>query len=352
MLVFGLLQVFVAVGVNAHDDEVAPATVLADAAPAPSAETEVAPAAPEEVAQAGAAEAGAAAAEAGEGGADPGAASMKELSQQTANPVGKFAFIFTQFAMTFSDGDENNGDAKIAGQITFQPIIPIPLLGEDETEWRIVTRPTINLFLQQPIPRRDQSPSRGQFHRESGLSDLLIPLPVALPETLVGRALVAAGPSFSFPTATDDDFGVQQWTAGVSGVFGYIGENWMAGAYPQYYWRIADAGRNQFTKRASFGNMFYWFLYNITDEWQIGLNPTITYDNKASRGNRWNVPVGLIVSRVTTIFGKPFRWEAGVEYSVVRQDDFGEVARFKINLLPIVQRPIKKPLLDFVFGRR
>ncbi len=300
--------------------------------PATAAETDVAPPAPTEVAQAGEDDAYS---------ADPSKASSKELSQQTANPVGRFAFIFTQVATTFKDGDANNGNAKVAGEIVFQPIIPIPLIGTGEDEWRIVTRPTIALFIQNPAPRPG-------FGRQTGISDMLIPLPLALPPSIAGRWLAAVGPGFSFPTATDDDFGVQQWTVGPTGVFGYIAKNWMAGAYPQYYFGVADAGRADRTKDASFGNMFYWFLYNITDEWQVGWNPTITFDNKATRGNRWNVPVGFLVSRVTKIFGKPFRWEFGVEYSVVNQDDFGEVARIKVNLLPIVQRPIKKPLLGFL----
>ncbi|MDX2500020.1 MAG: hypothetical protein QNL14_05870, partial [Deltaproteobacteria bacterium] len=39
--------------------------------------------------------------------------STKELSQQSANPVGKYAFVFTQFAATFSDGDLNTGDSHL-----------------------------------------------------------------------------------------------------------------------------------------------------------------------------------------------------------------------------------------------
>jgi len=83
---------------------------------------------------------------------DDGQVSAKELSQQSANPVGKMAFVFTQFAATFNDGDLNTGDSHLAGNITFQPIIPIPLYGSGDDEWRIVTRPTINLNIEQPVP--------------------------------------------------------------------------------------------------------------------------------------------------------------------------------------------------------
>ena len=42
------------------------------------------------------------------------------------------------------------------------------------------------------------------------------------------------------------------------------------------------------------------------------------------------------------------RIEVAAEYSVVNEDDFGERARFNIKVIPIVPRPIKKPL----FGGR
>jgi hypothetical protein len=266
--------------------------------------------------------------------------STKELSQQSANPVGKFAYIFTQFAATFSDGDANTGDSHLSGNITFQPIIPIPLYGSGENEWRIVTRPTINLSIEQSVPTGGVD----DFTQKTELSDLLIPLPVALPDKIAGRWLLALGPSFSLPTGTDDDFSFEQWTAGVTGVFGYISENWMAGMYPQTYFGIADEHRSDDKKYARFGNMFYWFFYNITDDWQIGTNPTIQWNDGAGDGNRWNVPVGLAFAKVTKWWGSPVRIEFGVDYSVVKEDDFGEVARFKFNIIPVVGRPIKKAI--------
>jgi len=267
--------------------------------------------------------------------------STKELSQQSANPVGKFAYVFTQFAATFNDGDLNTGDDHIAGNITFQPIIPIPLYGSGLDEWRIVTRPTINLSIEQPIP----DGGIDNFDRTTAVSDLLVPLPLALPDRIAGRWLLALGPSFSFPTASDDDFGAEAWCAGASGVFGYIADNWMLGMYPQTYFRIADQGRNKDDKKARYGNMFYWFFYNITDAWQVGTNPTIQWNDKAGSGNKWNIPVGLTVAKITTWFGnKPIRIEFGAEYSVVKEDDYGEVARFKINFIPVVGRPIKKSI--------
>jgi hypothetical protein len=40
----------------------------------------------------------------------------------------------------------------------------------------------------------------------------------------------------------------------------------------------------------------------------------------------------------------PLRIELGVEYSAVREGDYGEVARIKFNFNPLVSRPIKKAI--------
>ncbi len=268
--------------------------------------------------------------------------SIKEISQKSADPTGEYAMVFTQFGLTFNDGDLNTGDdEKIAGNIAFQPIIPIPLYGKGDDEWRIVSRPTIVLLTEFPIPEGEEP---NNFDRETGLSDLNLPLPIGPPKSVTGRWLLALGPGFSLPTATQDEYGRQQWSAGVTAVIGYMAENWMAGIYPQYYWGIADQGRDDDVRDASFGNMFYWFWYNLTDSWQIGFSPTINYDRQAESGNRWNVPVGLGVSKVTSIGQMPIRIEIGAEYSVVNEDDFGQEMLFKLNLIPVVPRPIKRAI--------
>ena len=50
---------------------------------------------------------------------------------------------------------------------------------------------------------------------------------------------------------------------------------------------------------------------------------------------------------MTKIGNMPLRIEFGVEYSVVSQDDYREVARFKFNFIPLVSRPIKSS----IFGK-
>ena len=85
-------------------------------------------------------------------------------------------------------------------------------------------------------------------------------------------------------------------------------------------------------------------MSDLPDAWQIGLNPTITYDHRASSGNRWDVPLGLLVAKTTRIRGLPVKFQLGVEYSVVSPDDFGQRAQIKLKLIPVIPSLVGKPL--------
>ena len=91
--------------------------------------------------------------------------------------------------------------------------------------------------------------------------------------------------------------------------------------------------------------MLYFFIYNLPDAWQIGFNPTITFDNRASSGNKWNVPIGPIVAKTIKIGNVPVKLQLGMEYSVVHQDDFGQRAQIKLNIIPVIKSLVKRPIL-------
>ena len=47
--------------------------------------------------------------------------------------------------------------------------------------------------------------------------------------------------------------------------------------------------------------MLYFLVFNLPDAWQIGMNPTITYNSKAKPDDRWNGPVGLFAGKTIKI---------------------------------------------------
>jgi len=267
--------------------------------------------------------------------------SLAEVGAKLANPVSDVWALFTEFDLNFSDGDVNLGNPKIGGRMIFQPVMPIPLFGEAEEEWKLITRPIIPVLFSQPVPK-----GLDDFNHPAGVGDIQLPMLVSPPS---GDWLLGVGPTWLFPSASRDAFGRDQWGVGPAAVVGYKTKNWTAGVFPQYTFGIG--GWNDDDKPdASYLSMLYFFIYNLPDAWQVGLNPTISYDHKAPANNRWNVPLGLIVAKTTRIGNLPVKFQLGVEYSVVSQDAFGQRAQIKLNVIPVIPSLIKKPLLGMFGG--
>ena len=266
---------------------------------------------------------------------------VAETGKKLSNPISDVWALFTEFDLTFSDGNLNSGHKKVGGRMIFQPIVPIPLYGTGEKEWRFITRPTIPLHFSEPIPRGPD-----MFDHKGGLGDIQVPMVISPPAK---NWILGAGPTWLFPTSTENALGRQQWGVGPAVVVGYYTEKVTLGVFPQYFFGIGSSGgRPSDVPDASYLNLLYFLYYNLPNAWQIGLSPTITYDHRASSGNKWNVPVGLGVAKTTLIGGMPVKFELGIEYSVVSQDAFGQRALIKLNVIPVIPSLIRKPL----FGDR
>ena len=259
-----------------------------------------------------------------------------QLGAKLSNPVSDVWALFTEFDLYFSDGDASQGDPEVGGRMVFQPVLPFPLYGSEEKRWNLITRPIIPIVFSQPLPT-----GLDQFDHEGGLADIQLPMLVAAP---TGKWLLGAGPSWLFPTSTEDEFGRQQWGVGPAAVFGYMSKQGVVGVFPQYYFGYASRGdRGDDVRDASYLNLLYFAALNLPDAWQVGLNPTITYDHRASRGNKWNVPIGLLVAKTTHVGPLPVKFQLGIEYSVVSQDAFGQRAQIKLNVIPVIPSLVGKP---------
>jgi hypothetical protein len=242
----------------------------------------------------------------------------------------------------FYDGDANTGDPQLGATMLLQPILPIPLHGTGDAAWRLVTRPVIPLIFSQPIPT-----GFNEFDHKSGIGDIQLPLILSLPQKYAGNWILGAGPVGLFPTATDDDLGQDQWALGPAVVVGYKTKKLTAVLFPNYFWKVGSSGQDDDTPDVSQGSMLYIINYMLGDAWQIGTRPTITYNDKADSGNKWNVPVGLYVGKTVKIGKMPLNIKAVVEYSVVSEDTFGKRAAFRFEITPVIRSLITEP----IFGK-
>ena len=275
----------------------------------------------------------------GQGGANQSAesehGSLAEVGAKLSNPVSDVWALFTEFDLTLSDGELNHGYQKVGGRMIFQPMLPLPLYGRGQKRWKLVTRPIIPILFSQPVPK-----AFDDFNNLGGIGSIQLPMMVSPP---TGKLLLAVGPTWMFPAANRSAFGQDQWGVGPAFITGYFSKKWIAGLFPQYTFGIGDP--KDADKSISSLSALYFFVYNLPRAWQVGFNPTISYDKNAASNANKNIPVGLIVAK-TTKFGKtPVKFQAGMEYSVVSQIPFGQRFQVKVNLIPVMPSLIKKPLL-------
>lgn len=274
---------------------------------------------------------------------DPDHGSLGDVGAKLANPLANLWAFSMSFDMPqFFDGDVNTGDPELGATLLFQPVMPIPLFGTGKDQWRLITRPVIPFIFSNPIPT-----GFDEFDHESGIGDIQLPAILSLPDKYAGKWILGAGPVGLFPSATNDDLGQDQWALGPAAVFGYKTKFMTAGVFPNYFWKIGSSGQDDDTPDVSQGSMLYFLTFNLPNAWQIGMNPTITYNSKAKPDDRWNVPVGLFAGKTIKIGKMPVNIKAGLEYSVVSPEAFGQRAQFRIQITPVIRSLIKSP----IFGK-
>jgi hypothetical protein len=269
--------------------------------------------------------------------------SLGQIGAKLANPLGDVWALNTSFNMPqFYDGDVNTGDPQLGATLLLQPILPIPLHGTGDAEWRLATRPIIPIIFSEPIPE-----GFDEFDHKTGIGDIQLPVLLNLPERYSGNFLLGAGPVGLFPSATDDDLGQDQWALGPAVVLGYKTKKLTTGIFPNYFWKVGSSGQDEDQRDVNQGSMLYFLILNLPNAWQVGFNPTITYNHQADSGNKWTVPVGLFAGKTIKIGKLPVNIKAGLEYSVVSPDAFGQRAQFRFQITPVIQSLIKNP----IFGK-
>jgi hypothetical protein len=273
---------------------------------------------------------------------------MGNVGAKLANPVSDMWSIqFNIEGPTFNDGDLNTGDPQLGGNVIFQPVMPIPLYGKGEDTWRVIVRPILPIVFAQPIPQCNTS-GCNQFDNKGGLGDwdweMLLTAPTSftrLPKNLI----LGVGTTLTFPTSTNDALGSQQWAMGPAIVLGWKTPKYTAVALTSYNFHIGDrSDRKLSTPDTSSMSLLYSLVFNLPNAWQVGMNPTISYNHRATSGNKWNVPIGLYGARTIMLGKVPVNFRLGLEYSVVSQDTFGKRALLRLQVTPVIPSLIKKSI--------
>lgn len=258
--------------------------------------------------------------------------SLNEVARQINNPISTLWQLTFDNQIVGADGGGLDGiEPSYTG--TFEPTMPVNLsrFALGRVAWaeafNVITRLTLPFVETVPLPR-----GSGSGARRSGFGDIQLGSVLA-PNKPYGFVW-ALGPTFIFPSASDDALGQGKWQAGPAAVAGYQGKGWTAYALAQQWWSFAGDGDRPDTSQLSLN---YVLLRVLPHRWQIGMQPSMTVDWTASRGNEVSFPVGLGVGKTVRIGNLPVQFWVEADYYPVRPGDLsGPRWGIDIQITPVI----------------
>jgi Putative MetA-pathway of phenol degradation len=252
--------------------------------------------------------------------------SAAEASKQAANPLASVWLMQIQQNHNWIGMPANNGN-RVQSNLQFQPLMSVKLT----EDWSLVTRPVLELFNNTPFQGQ-----AGESNRVTGFGDTAVALALSPGHRLVGNWLLAAGPTFIFPTATDSRIGQDKWQVGPAAAVGYVGKNFVTYVFPQQWFSVGGDGRR--TRQMS---LIYAFVRTLPNGWTVGTNPNMFVDWEASSGNKVSFPVGLQVGKLRKLGPMPVKFDLQVQYYAVHPQVYGSKWNLQLQITPILPSLIK-----------
>jgi hypothetical protein len=253
--------------------------------------------------------------------------SLSEVNKELSNPISSIWALQLQENTYWLNKPERN-----VVNLQFQPVLPLALTDN----LNLITRPVFQVMNSSPYVN-----SSGNLHRVTGFGDTILATMLSPSPKLVGPWLLGAGPSFIFPTASNSRLGQNKWQLGPAGVFGYLGDKWIAGVFPQQWWSVGGPG----SQTVSQMNIQYFFVYLPGAGWGVGTSPNMLvnwYANKS--GDEVTFPVGLNVSKVVRIGILPVKFQVQGQYMPVHPDVFGQKWNLQFAITPVIPKLVKENL--------
>ncbi|MGV2989908.1 hypothetical protein ACE1OE_19925 [Vibrio sp. E150_011] len=227
-----------------------------------------------------------------------------DLRSAVQNPIS--SLISLPFKFNFDSGAQN-GDGYY---VNIQPVIPV-----DIGEWTIVNRLIVPIGgVDGPYPNSNNpSPGIGDSKGASGLGD--INYSAFLSPNEVGSLIWGAGLSLGMPTASDEQLGGGQWSAGPTAVILTQPKWGSMGLLGRHLWSFSGDNNRADVNQT----LLEPFLnYNLDDGWFLISDMILTANWEADSSNTWTVPLGGGVGRVFKIGEQPINSRIEAYYNVVQ----------------------------------
>jgi hypothetical protein len=255
--------------------------------------------------------------------------SAAELAKQASNPLSSGWLMQTQQNNSWVGMPSNQGD-RIQSQLLFQPLVNVRLT----EQWTLFTRPILTLFNSTPYV----DPS-GLDQRTTGFGDMVLAFALAPRPLLNGRLVLAAGPTFTFPTATEHVLGQQTWQLGPDVGVVWLGKHYIAYAFPQQWFKIGGGGAK--TNQLS---TIYDFTYFFKNGWNVGTEPNIFVNWEAPRNQRVSFPIGPQVGKMCACGHTPTLFQLEFEYYPVHPTLNSPKWNAQLQVTPTIPSWIKRKI--------
>ncbi len=222
-----------------------------------------------------------------------------DLAKKLANPVADLISVPFQNNTDYGIGP-NNGSKNT---LNFQPVIPIELT------------PKLNMIVRVILPIIAQRNITGPATSQSGLSDMT-PTFFFTPSAVKNGLILAAGPVFLVPTATDKNLGTQKFGIGPSGLVLKQSGPLTYGLLFNQIWSVAGSA-----DRAAVNQLFLqpFFAHNWKSGAGLGINAELTENWQAGTFTGFLNP---IINGVTSLGKQKVQLAVGPRIPIAGPSDF------------------------------
>lgn len=257
--------------------------------------------------------------------------SADEVAKELSNPAGSLSSLNFNLQYTDYTGDFPDSHDEESTAVIFQPVFPFPVGDQGR---RVIFRPAITVPFDQPVI----DAAKNNFDdADVGMADITFDLVYAGTEMTSKQDgyLWGLGLAGTFPTATDDDLGGDQWRLGPE-LFGGIIREWgLVGALVSNQWDVGGSNDTYYSAMTA----QYFYAYGLGNGWQIASSPIITYDWEADSDDALSLPLGFGVAKTAKIGNAPWKFAFQIQKYVVQPDTFGPDWLVKLTITPVIKNP-------------
>ena len=255
--------------------------------------------------------------------------SAAAMAQEASNPFASSWALQLQQNNNWTEMPRGEDRYRVQNNLQFQPLLSLRLTEKQG----LIVRPVVTVV--NSVPHFDQS---GQNARTAGVGDTV--LAFALPRSLFGgRLMVGAGPTFIFPTASEDLLSQDNWQVGPDAGAVLLGNHFIAYGFVQQWFKIGGDGRDTNQMSGTFN-----FTYLFENGWTLGTQPTLSVDWKEREGERGAFGLGPQVGKMCKCGGLPTLFQLQVQYYPIRPDVGGPKWNIQLQATPTIPALIKKAL--------